>query len=191
MDLSVTPLWEEVLKLGSTLRQPQLSEFTGISVTALNRAVNHLQSLSLQDYRILEGKIDACKEIQRRAGAPINWKDIRVAKELTAAYEEELRCPPPPPTPHDWELLQFVHNPSMTPVEIARHLNITLTELSRRMAEASKRFDYSANKITARNADIAKLSKETVALVDASQAKRNQQEQIYSVSPSSASLACD
>ncbi len=176
MDLNVAPLWEEALKISPTLRQPQLSEFTGLSVTAINRAVNGLQHLSLPDFRNLERTILACKEIQRRASVPIDWRNIRVVKELIAAFEEEQRNPPALPSPEDWQLLTLVNDRSKSPVSIAADLNIPLTELSKRMTTAAKRADYSANKLTARSADIGALSEEAIAYVGEQQAKRNQQQ---------------
>jgi hypothetical protein len=140
VDLDIIPLWERALKLGPGLRQPQISELTDISVSSLNRAVNHLQNLDLGDYRIVERTLQACEEIQRQAGVPINWKDVRVAKQLIADYEEELKNPPEAPSEDDWKFLNATSPEKMK--TLAEELGVTIPELLVRTEEALKRFDF-------------------------------------------------
>jgi len=166
VEFDFTPLWAEVLKISPTLRQPQLAEFTGLSVSALNRAVNRLQNFSLQDYRLVERKIEACREIQKRAGVPVNFKDVHTVKEMIAAYEDELRNPPPGPLQKtDWDLLASV----MAGEDLSR-LGISPAELLKRLEETSRRFDGLIDSIRSRNDDKKTLIK---IVNDELEAKRN------------------
>jgi hypothetical protein len=170
MSTDITPLMERARLL--RLKQDHIARYSGLNSTLLSRAMNLGQYVELSDYRKIERFIETAEELTRRAGAALDWKDFMAIDRLLKELTEEKLNPPSLPTPRDWELLSFVHNPSMTPVSIAEHFGITLTELSKQMTEATRRFDYSANKMSARNADIGRLSKETISFVDEQQAKR-------------------
>ena len=149
------------------LNQDQIARYSTVAVQTISRGRNYGTYVTLEDYRKIESLIDAAEELTRRAGAPLDWKDSVSVDRLLKALRDEKVNPPPLPTPRDWELLQAVSTPGLSFVEIAQKFGITVSELSEQMAEASRRFDYSANKIAARNADATKLSKETGEYMDA------------------------
>jgi hypothetical protein len=149
-------------------------ELMGISPGTWSRAKNGTEPLHGQDWLNCKNLVLDCEELQRRCVAPISWSNLRAIRAQLESLCEERENPPSPPTNRDWQLLRLVH--SMTPVAIAQQFGIALTELSKQFEDAQTRFDYATNQLAARNADIGRLSTETVALLDASQAKRNQQQ---------------
>jgi hypothetical protein len=148
------------------LSQDAIARYSTVNAAVISRGRNYGTYVELADYRKIERFIDDAEELTRRAGAPLDWKDSASVDRLLKALRDEKVNPPPLPSAHDWELLQLVSTPGITPTEIAAHFGITFTELSQQMAEASKRFDHSANKLAARNADITALSQESVAYMD-------------------------
>jgi hypothetical protein len=172
LSTDITLLMERARSL--RLKQDHVARYSTVNVAILSRAQNYGQYVELADFRKIEAFIETAEELTRRAGAALDWKDFPAIDRLMKEYAEETLNPPPLPTRHDWELLSLVNDRNKTPVSIAQELGITLSELSAKMTEAGKRFDYSANRLSARNADIYRLSQETITFVDASQANRNQ-----------------
>ena len=148
------------------LSQDAIARYSTVNAAVISRGRNYGTYVELADYRKIERFIDDAEELTRRAGAPLDWKDSASVDRLLKSLREEKVNPPPLPSAHDWELLQLVSTPGMTPVEIATHLGITLSELSQQMTEAAKRYDYASNKISARTADIAALSPGVIAYGD-------------------------
>lgn len=164
----------QLMERGRILRlnQDQIARYSTVNVAVISRGRNYGVYIELADFRKIEQFIDNAEELTRRAGAPLDWKDSISIDRLLKELEEEKKNPPAPPSDRDWQLLGFVH--SMTPVAIAQHLGIGLSELSQQFKDAQKRFDYSVNKLAARSADIGKLADKTIALVDENQKARNE-----------------
>jgi hypothetical protein len=158
------------------LKQDHVARYSKVNVAILSRATNYGQYVELADFRKIEAFIETAEALTRRAGAALDWKDFVAIDRLLKEHAEEKINPPPAPTPRDWELLGLVTDRSKTPVSIAKDLGISLSDLSSQMADAMKRFDHCANQLAARSADIAALSKETIAFVDEQQAKRTLQQ---------------
>ena len=148
------------------LKQDHVARYSTVNVAVLSRAQNYGQYVELADFRKIESFIETAEELTRRAGAALDWKDFVAVDRLLKAYKEEQVNPPSPPTSADWELLAHLNNPNMTLVSIAERRGISLSDLSLQMAEATRRFDFCANALARRCADIGALSEQTLAFVD-------------------------
>jgi hypothetical protein len=160
----IRPVLERARLIG--LRESHLCDLTGIAPTTMNRAKNATAYLPANDWLACKNLVLDCEELARRSRLPIAWTDIRRVREQIQALREERKNPPGQPTPQDWKILGLLGDPAANLPLIAEELGLTLSQLSAEMGAAIRRFDFCANALAARNADIGALSEMTVAYVD-------------------------
>ena len=140
------------------MKRSHVSALSGLSAGYLSQASSGQTDLAYPDFRAIERLLYTCEALQARAGSiPIDWRNVAVVKELIRDYQNELKEPPTPPGPDDWSLLAAATS-GEDPVAIAARLNIPLMELSTRMNEASRRFDFAIRQMSQSTQDARDLA---------------------------------
>jgi hypothetical protein len=171
---NIREVLERAYKIG--LRDSHISDLVGISAGTLNRAKNGVAHLTAQDWLNCKNLVLDCEEIARRSRVPIAWTNTGSIRGQLESLRNERENPPGQPTPQDWKILGLLGDPNANLPLIAEQLGLTLSQLSEEMNAAVRRFDFCANTLAARCADIGALSEQTLAFVD-SRIKARQSEQ--------------
>lgn len=152
----VLPLLERAYSFG--LRDRHIVELTGISTGTMSRAKNGTTILPAQDWLDCKNLVLECEELSRRSPLPIDWSDLRSVRSQLEALRDEKRNPPAAPDEDDWALLSLISDGNLDSAGVAANLGISLSELSSRLTEANRKFEYSIRQMRSWNADRAALT---------------------------------
>jgi hypothetical protein len=156
MDLDPQIIWDRANLI--PVKDAHLAALSGIDRSYFSRIRSGALGFTLPQFQTLIRLFPRLEEIKRRSGLiPVDWTDISGVKRMLATLEDEARNPPSAPTASDWALLVAVSDNTKTPAGIAEELNVPLSDLSKLMVGASKRFDFVVNQLAARSDDIAAL----------------------------------
>jgi hypothetical protein len=167
MDLSPQLIWDRASAI--PVKDAHLAALSGIDRSYFSRIRNGALGFTLPQFVTLERLLTDLEELKCRAGdLPVDYSNIGAVKAMLENLEREKRNPPGSPTKQDWDLLSLARQMNDDPAGVAANLGCTMAELSSRIAEATRRFDFELRTLRKSSEEAALLTQirneETAAL---------------------------
>ena len=105
--------------------------------------------------RTLSWNVKSCRGAALYRLTGVTPRSVRSQLE---ALRDEKRNPPAAPDEDDWALLSLISDGNLDSAGVAANLGISLSELSSRLTEANRKFEYSIRQMRSWNADRAALT---------------------------------